>query len=303
MTRRTARYRILMVAAVIGMMVAAACGSSDPEQTSSDSAALDRDDSGAGEGAAPTTVPGATPAGGDAAGDDTTEEVELPVGQVPADRRIIRTANVLTEVRDVDDAAASVRAAALASDGYLFSQELAEEYGTVVVKVPADRFEDAIETMVGIGNVRRQSTSAEDVTARYADLEGRLEALQTSIDRLLGFLGEATDVGEIASIEGELTRREAERDSIAGQLQVLENQTAFSTITVELALPDNLPADPDDDRDGFLGGLDDGLAVIGAVGSGLATIAGFLVPFLPAFAIVGGPGGGCGVAGEAGTQR
>ena len=60
-----------------------------------------------------------------------------------------------------------------------------------------------------------------------------MTTLRTSIARLQGFLSETTDVNQIASLESELTRREAELESIESQRRVLTDQVALSTISVD----------------------------------------------------------------------
>ncbi|MFV0317645.1 MAG: DUF4349 domain-containing protein [Microthrixaceae bacterium] len=44
----------------------------------------------------------------------------------------------------------------------------------VTYRVPADRFDDALDALAGVGELRNQQVDGQDVTAQYADLEGRV---------------------------------------------------------------------------------------------------------------------------------
>jgi hypothetical protein len=130
--------------------------------------------------------------------------------------------------------------------------------------------------------VRTQDVRSTDVTSQYADLESRVAALRTSVERLHEFLGQATDVNQIATIEAELTRRESELESTEGQRRALADQVELSTITVTFESLD----EAGDGLPTFLGGLDTGRNVAATLIAATAAAAGFLVPFLPVLALV-----------------
>ena len=52
--------------------------------------------------------------------------------------------------------------------------------------------------------------------ATYADISGRLDTLRINVARLQGFLNKATDANQIAQLEGELTQRESDLESMQG---------------------------------------------------------------------------------------
>jgi hypothetical protein len=92
-------------------------------------------------------------------------------------------------------------------------------------------------------------------------------------------LSGAGDVGQLAIVEGELARREAELEALQGQQRVLADQVALGTLTVNLA-EEPPPPEPADDIPGFGENLHRGWVALVDVGQvALATIA-LLLPFL-----------------------
>ncbi len=192
-------------------------------------------------------------------------------------------------VEQLDDAVAEASAAIEQLGGFAADEDVdlaGSERATVVYRVPAAEFRPALDALADVGALRRQSIGSEDVTAQYSDLESRVTTLRTSITRLQGFLAETTDVNQIASLEGELTRREAELESIESQRRVLADQVALSTITVEFDAGRGSDQIVADDTPGFRGGLEAGWDAARVVTAVIAATAGFLVPLLPLIAVV-----------------
>lgn len=104
----------------------------------------------------------------------------------------------------------------------------------LVLRVPPAALDATVDRLAGLAKVTSRSVQTEDVTSQYTDLEGRIGALRTSTARLVGFLGAATDANQIASLEGELTRRETDLESLQGQLRVLSAKTDLATLKVSV---------------------------------------------------------------------
>ena len=119
--------------------------------------------------------------------------------------------------------------------------------------------------------------NASDVTQQRQDLDGRIEALTASVDRLQQLLAEATTVADLIAIESELTTRQAELDSLTQQRDWLVDQVDFSTITVDLVTED---VAPDPQPDDFWSGLVAGWNALVAFASWLGVAVGVLLPWL-----------------------
>jgi hypothetical protein len=279
MRRRTAAVVVTVGLVLLGGV--GACASSDDDSAS--------DGGGGASGEAPAAEATVPAEGGGDAVETAAGPVEDLGAQAPpeeAAERIIYTADV--RVRVEDPAAAAAEAITLIEDagGSLAAQSEreGEDVVTVTVRVPVEGFRPALDALAGLGTVLDRQVEAEDVSDQVVDLEGRLENARASADRLRELYATAEGVDQIVSIEQALTQREAEVEALAGQLQQLEDRADRSTITgtfVDEGEPVVGVEEEDEDRTGFVGGLRTGGDVIVAVAGVGATLAGFLVPFLP----------------------
>ena len=289
--------RLLAIGAIsLALVTVAACGSGDDAgessssgdastevQRAADAGAMATDE----DGLATTTNTAASGAGG---GDQAlTATPELAVAAA-GDRQQVFTAAADVKVESLDAAVAEA-AGAIGGLGRFAATEDVDVAGsnlaTIVYRVPAPQFRPALTALSRIGELRSQTIDSSDVTAQYADLEGRVTTLRTSIGRLQGFLGETTDVNQVASLEGELTRRESELESIEAQRRALADQVDLSTITVSFDATTASPATTSD-RAGFSGGLDAGWDVAAGIVAGSMATVGFLLPFVPLLLVVAG---------------
>ena len=108
----------------------------------------------------------------------------------------------------------------------------ADSQSDITLRVPADKFDEAVEIAEGFGKVQDKNVSREDVSAQVVDLEARKQALQDSLERLTELMGEAQTVSDLLEAENMKTQRQAELDSLVAQLDWYQDQTQMSTLSV-----------------------------------------------------------------------
>jgi hypothetical protein len=109
--------------------------------------------------------------------------------------------------------------------------------GTLLLRVPVDRFDEAMSDLRGLGTVKGESVSAEDVSGQLVDLDARLRAWRAQESVLLDLMGRATSIESTIRVQRELQDVQFRIEQIQGQLRLLEDRTAFSTIRASLAEP------------------------------------------------------------------
>ncbi|TIC85935.1 DUF4349 domain-containing protein [Nocardioides sp. GY 10113] len=159
----------------------------------------------------------------------------------------------------------------------------------MVIRVPAEHFADAYQELQEVADLERSSSSSEDVTTQVIDVQVRIRAQRRSLQRVEELLDRATSIGDIVRIESELTRRQADLDSLEQQQAYLADQTSKSTITLTVQRTDAEPAPEPEEARGFLGGLADGWHALVAVAVAAATVAGWALPFAVVLLLVGVP--------------
>lgn len=229
-------------------LVATACGGTDSDDAGSDTADFSSEE----ETSDTTSASEDFDIAADAPADDVDEAMAdeevtersagsgglsdaagLPV--VDTGRDIIFVASVGVEVEDVVIAGQEASTAISGLGGVLFGQVTTSEgvpRSTLTFKVPPAQFQTALSRLGDIGFLRDQVITADDVTERVVDLESQIITSQLSVDRLRGFLEQATTLTEIAELEQQLLVRETSLEQLRGQLRTIEGQVSLATITV-----------------------------------------------------------------------
>ncbi|MBN1171391.1 MAG: DUF4349 domain-containing protein [Micromonosporaceae bacterium] len=218
-----------------------------------------------------------------------TAQAEAPA-EAPADvpttqRSIIYTGSITIRVPNVNEAATKAMAIATGAGGVIGSDERTiderRSQATLSLRIPAQRFTEVLNALPGaLGEEERRDITAEDVTDQVVDLDARIEIAQASVDRIRALLARAETISEIVSLESELSRREANLNSLLQRKNKLADLTALSTITVVLLGPDAAVEEDDDETIGFIAGLKAGWQAFVASVVILLTIIGALLPWL-----------------------
>lgn len=159
--------------------------------------------------------------------------------QAQINRKVIRTATLQLLVDKVDVAEEQLRKLAADSNGFVFSAQASGEddkrTATITVKVPAERF-DAVLNAVGklAITVESREVKGEDVTDQYVDLQARLKNLQTVESRYVQFLQAARSITESLTVSDRLADVQGQIEQTQGRINLLEQSSALSTITVTL---------------------------------------------------------------------
>jgi hypothetical protein len=206
------------------------------------------------------------------------------------ERQLVRTAQLTVEVGDPVAAVRQVRTAAASAGGFVTEEQTGDTGSWLVLRVPADSLDRLLDEVAGYGRVTARTSQVLDATEQVVDLDARVTSQTASVARVRGLLAEAKSIGDVVAIESELARREADLDSLTRRLAALRDQVAMSTLTVDLRGPGAVPPPDTRPAPGFLDGLAAGWERLGAMGSFAAAVLGFVLPFLPVLAVLGGFG-------------
>jgi hypothetical protein len=105
------------------------------------------------------------------------------------------------------------------------------------IRVPLASYGDMLSELAGLGKIIRRTEYAEDVTLRYYDLESRLATKRELLKTYQGYLGKASNIDEIMSVESRIADLQQEIDWTGTQFRNLANLIDYSTIDVEISGP------------------------------------------------------------------
>jgi hypothetical protein len=152
-----------------------------------------------------------------------------------ADRQIIKTGELTVEVETVASAVGAIRAMALQLGGYVGGSQAgaAEDAATLTLRIPAARFDDALERLHAMdGEVTAEATREQDVTGSVVDLEARIRNLEASEIQYRALLDRATDIEDILTIQARLDQVRGEIEQLQAQLDQLSELASLATLTV-----------------------------------------------------------------------
>ncbi|HLZ94129.1 MAG TPA: DUF4349 domain-containing protein [Candidatus Dormibacteraeota bacterium] len=226
--------KVLVVIAILA--AAAACGGSQAA-----SSALRQ----AGSAPAPavqpgkgTAVPGSTAPGG------TDFGPNQPAPVVVQGPQVIRQGQLTISVSSgsFDTKLADVRALVEREQGFIAGTDAQADTetdgrirsGVITFMVPADKFDETIDALTQLGTLQNEHLTGQDVSAQYVDLQARLANEEAQRQAMLALLSRAQSVADIIAIQTQLGQITQQIEELKGQIQYLDHNTAFSTVTVNL---------------------------------------------------------------------
>lgn len=157
------------------------------------------------------------------------------------DRKVIYTADLQIEVKSYQQTLQHIQNQVEQLDGYIVESHMSEDTesgaktGQITTRVPQAKFQEFI-TLVedGSSKVLESSTSGQDVTEEYIDLESRLKSKHVVEDRLLAFMEKANKTEDLLKISSDLAEVQEEIEEITGRMKYLENKSDLATVSIYL---------------------------------------------------------------------
>lgn len=179
-------------------------------------------------GVAPKAMNRSMAAAGSVAGDSGSK-----MGFFASERKLIFTARMLLEVKELSVSLEQIRSEAESLGGYL----LRSSNDAVSLKIPLENAEAFASTVARFGRVLERELNTQDVTEEMFDLEMRLGNLKKMREKLLEIAAKANTVEDMLKVETELNRLTGEIEQLEGRQKFLVNQTSFATFHINLTVP------------------------------------------------------------------
>jgi uncharacterized coiled-coil protein SlyX len=228
--------------------------------------------------------------------DSTISSVPAATGEmlvenkVALDRSVIKTSSLTIRVKNVEKSVQEAQNLTVSFDGRVDDFSQYKNPGSqdtlsanLTIKVPNTNLEKALEGFKVLGDVESSSLSASDVTMQKLDLDARIAALETSLQRFKDLISTATNTSDLIAAETALSERQAELDSLTAQLKYLSDQVEMSVIYLSLLPNDSFAAIK---PIGFIAGIEKGfIALLNALAN-LTSILGYVLPWVIVLAVV-----------------
>ena len=158
---------------------------------------------------------------------------------LPADRKIIRDANVTIEVEDVEKSFDKILAILARYGGYEANRDMrVNSYNSPTVnatfKIPAAKLDMFLIDLKDEGYVISSNISSADITDQYYDSKTRLTTLEKTLEKYYEFLDNAKDVDEQLKVTRYINDLTNEIEQLKGSLKRWDSLVDYSTVTLYL---------------------------------------------------------------------
>jgi hypothetical protein len=107
-------------------------------------------------------------------------------------------------------------------------------YGIIVLQVPQRMFSSLVNQVQHVGHATSINTSSTNVTGQYVDLRARIAAQEASRRQYLTIMTRAGSISDVLAVQRQLDTIQSQIEQLQGQLNVLNNQTTYGSLTVNL---------------------------------------------------------------------
>ena len=164
------------------------------------------------------------------------------------DRKIIRNGELVIETESPNDGLRKITAAAESHGGFVVTSEFKQNPSapgakpnqsvTVVARVPSSAFAATLEQIRGVGDrVVQEKISGQDVSEEFLDVQARLRNKKALEGQFLDIMKQARKVEDALEVQSQLADVRTDIERLEGRRRFLENQSALSTITTTLQMP------------------------------------------------------------------
>lgn len=155
------------------------------------------------------------------------------------------TAELTVRAARVNAAAAAATGITSAAGGYVSSEMLSSATGVpadLQLKIPVAVYPATLSRLAGLGTQVSLSRQAQNLTEQVADVNSQVTSDQAAIAQLRALLSHAGSVGDLLTVQNQISTEESGLESIEAQQRALSDQTSYATVTMTIVAPKAKPA-------------------------------------------------------------
>lgn len=176
------------------------------------------------------------------------EPATMPTQKPP---QLIKKATLALKVESINKTTEAVTEIVQKQEGNILKFEAQNspddsqrQTANLIFRVPQGRLETTLNTVAKLGTIENQVITADDVSEQLVDIQARLRNLRKSEEMVLKIMERSGSVGDVLNAANQLSNIRDSIERIDAQLKSLQNQVAYSTVTLNLeaiAAPSSTP--------------------------------------------------------------
>ena len=105
---------------------------------------------------------------------------------------------------------------------------------SLTLRIPAQRLDEFLSGVEGIGNVTAMTQEMQDVSDSYYDVQTRLDTQRKKLERLQAMFAAAEDVSDLIEIESAIADAQYYIDRYTSQLKSYDGKVEYSTVNASV---------------------------------------------------------------------
>ena len=199
---------------------------------------------------------------------------------------IIKTGQLELQVSNPVASAAQANGIVGAAGGSASASSRSGDGATLVIsvtyRIPVAKWDATLAAIHGANGggtlkILNEQVQTQDVTATAVDLDARLTNLRATEQALLGIMARATTITDTLAVQTQLTTVQGQIEELQAQRNLLGDQAAFSTLTVQFEATPITEVTSATSGWSINGTVDDATATLVKMGQGLASLGVWLV--------------------------
>lgn len=152
------------------------------------------------------------------------------------DRKIIKSGNLSIEVPTPEAIRETVESTIKSLDAYISNLNSWEVRSGVLaysftVRVPSERFEEALQKLSELGLKKSESYNEQDITSQYQDTEAQIANFKARRDSLRDLMSRRSDsLSDLLAVDRELSSVQQQIERLERTQKTRDNQVAYSVI-------------------------------------------------------------------------
>jgi hypothetical protein len=152
-----------------------------------------------------------------------------------SERSIIKSVSLTLKVESLAESLDALNLKIKNASGYIDAFHSNDDRGyTMSLRIPETNLDSFLDGLDIVGKVVSKSIWSRDVTTELNDTSANLKNLIALRERYRVLLGKADSVHDVLEIEKELANVQTKIDLLDGQMKLLENSVALSSVDLEV---------------------------------------------------------------------
>ncbi len=175
-------------------------------------------------------------------------DTDIQYGEIPVagDRKVIKNTYIELEIEvgEFESTMFGLTNLAEQNGGFVSNSQSYSDSegnmtsGSVTIRISSNKYNSVLNRVKEMGTVESTSSSGQDVTQEYTDLESRLRNYEAQKDVLLDLMKQSKKVSDSLEVQRELSNVQEQIEIIKGRMQYLDDLVSFSTIDVYFHEPE-----------------------------------------------------------------